>query len=140
MIIKDIWVLTIYKDLEGKDVLRSYHESRQALEEELINFTTDNWDPEIMGCSVDSYPPTESVDRLFEHMDWSWFLDIKKVDFPDTKSEEIILTPGMCEIIKESLAGMSPLKARRILENHGELDEGDPSAGSKTINTILKQL
>ena len=116
-----------------------------------------NWCEKIMEDTVFHDCPqglcvTDQIEWFFEYHDLHSYyiqsivtpaeqeMEIK----PEPNEDDILLTPGMCQIIRQGVSSVQYVRAREILEEHQEIDAAD-SVGTryekavKIIDELLMQ-
>ena len=107
---------------------------------ELSDWCSNNWHDE------DSSPEDFSIDDMIEwyfdtYEDYSYYrqpIQVLNVDKPadPVQGEDILLTPGMCAIVRNGLAQVTYGKAQELLENHGENGKVGKSSTKYAQNVI----
>jgi hypothetical protein len=109
---------------------------------ELADWCCDNWHDE--DSSPEDFSTNDMIEWYFDNYeDYSYYRQPIQGLGPNvlTQGEDIILTPGMCAIVRNGLAHVTNENARDLLMNTDELDmDGDQyEQTAKTIGAILDQ-
>jgi hypothetical protein len=121
----------------GDVMLSEVHTDQERAQASLCEWIGENWHDE------DSDPGDFSMQDMIEyffdhHEDYRWYM--QPVHLPkQAAAGEILLTPGMCAIVRNGLAQVANEQARDLLRDHDELDmDGDQY--QQTSNTIGEML
>jgi hypothetical protein len=111
---------------------------------ELADWCCDNWHDE--DSSPEDFSTNDMIEWYFENYeDYSYYRQPIQGLGPGvlTQGEDIILTPGMCAIVRNGIAQVTNGQARDLLRDHEELDMDEDAdqydQTAKTIGAILDQ-
>ncbi len=110
----------------------------------LADWCAHNWHDE--DSSPEDFSNDAMIDWYFDtYEDYSYYrqpIQVPNVDKPavPVQGEDILLTPGMCDIIRNGLVQVTYGKAQELLENHGEngtVDKSSTKYAQNVIGTML---
>lgn len=111
---------------------------------ELAEWCSNNWHDE--DSDPEDFSINDRIEWYFDHYeDYSYYR--QTVHMPGIKQdvlsqgEDIILTPGMCAIVRDGLAKVNYSKANELLADHDEWDDAhdDHETGVKLICALIDQ-
>jgi hypothetical protein len=113
---------------------------------ELADWVCDNWHDE--DSSPEDFSTDDMIEWYFDHYeDYSYYR--QPIHGPGnkpvalTQGEDILLTPGMCAIVRNGIAQVTNGQARDLLRDYEELDMDEDAdqydQTAKTIGAMLDQ-
>jgi hypothetical protein len=112
----------------------SLHQNLERAQNALYDFVCENWHDE--DSSPEDHSASDAIEWFFEHYeDYRYYIDT--VHVPDAPAgEDVILTPGMCRIIREALGEFNFDIANVIVLEEGEEELG---SGGDAIGALIQQ-
>lgn len=101
----------------------------------LFGWVRENWNDE--DSDPDDFVGQEMVDYFFEYNeDYAWYLQPINVPKTQNPEQDILLTPAMCRIVRESLGNFQFNFAQVILDDEEERDLG---TGEQVLEMLIAQ-
>lgn len=132
-----VFVLVTFRDGE---IFTTLHPDRDNAYQTLDQYVREDWNEEALG-DYEEFPPEEARDSFFEENGMSWVINEHVMEFGDSP-DDVLLTPGMCEILRHAALGVNYQAAKKILEENGEIknpEDADIEA-IKVMENISKLL
>jgi hypothetical protein len=121
---------------------------RKDVKTDLLGWVISKWDNAEMGASTEEFGIGDAdgvIDAWFErNANYRYFFDTAST--PDThlageeqEPDEILLTPGMCRIVRIGLGKVNFGKAHEALFEAGEASAAEKNSGQTAIMSLTKQ-